>query len=173
MELRRNEFRNNNAVEYGPAVYNHFNTLVETVNNTACGNVVEGKNMRCEGIFVFLSRTSFRCEPFANECVMPSSEPSSAPSLGEVEPSSAPSVLPSLLVSGAPTLVTANQNELKSAIPSGMPSLIPSDLPSLIPSGGPIQNESPSSITSRMPSRIPSDLPSLAPSDMRKGEAKR
>jgi hypothetical protein len=136
--LRRNEFRSNHAAEFGPAVHNGFNTLVETADNTACGNVVEPKSMRCEGIFVFLVRQRFRCEPF-DECGMPSSQPSSVPSLGDVlESSSYPSVMPSLVLpSGSPSLVAVNQNELESTIPSDMPSLIPSDLPSLVPSDMP------------------------------------
>jgi hypothetical protein len=177
--LRRNEFRSNHADEFGPAVYNGFNTLVETADNTACGNVAERKSMRCEGIFVSLGRQRLRCEPFANECDMPSSQPSSVPSLDDVlESSSYPSVMPSLVLpSGSPSLVRVNQNqnELESAIPSDMPSLIPNDLSSLVPSGSPSlvaveQNELDSTIPSDMPSLIPSDLPSLVPSDMPTGD---
>jgi predicted outer membrane repeat protein len=126
-DLRRNEFRNNNAGEWGPAVNDRFQTLVEMEENIACGNMVQSKNSGCDGVFVFIGRRRFRCEPFVNECELASSQPS-------VPPSAAPTSSPNL-PSAAPTHRFSNiPSEMPTLAPTHYSSSLPSDMPSLIPS---------------------------------------
>ena len=42
--LKRNQFFNNIATEFGPAVSNHYNTFIEMTDNEACENVFEKAN---------------------------------------------------------------------------------------------------------------------------------
>eukprot|EP00547_Thalassionema_nitzschioides_P008946 CAMPEP_0194227390 /NCGR_PEP_ID=MMETSP0156-20130528/42836_1 /TAXON_ID=33649 /ORGANISM="Thalassionema nitzschioides, Strain L26-B" /LENGTH=317 /DNA_ID=CAMNT_0038959871 /DNA_START=585 /DNA_END=1534 /DNA_ORIENTATION=+ len=82
-----------------------------------------------------------------------------------IEPSSAPTDIPSIAPSSFPTSQpSASPSLLPSSSPTGRPSLSPSATPTQVPSSSP--SLQPSSIPSKTPSSNPSASPSSKPSDV-------